>query len=422
MKRQQISLKLYRCVLLLFCVLLTRILTTPLLTKLQEGRRFFHPAFALNLVLQGDVEERERAGTGGVRSDKFVEVPQIVWGLNNQKIALARAALTARKLNRTLLMPNLSASLFYKDSDLLQSVFFDEVFSLDRFNSRCRGFVQIARGSNPGEAFVVRKGNGRRWSAGKDLAQLDECVRNPEIDRHGVIKLEGKHPFLWHDHWSVNEYATVFECLDLVDELSVEASRVVEKLRGAGNPSGKYVAVHMRIEKDWMIHCKKLETRAKVRNGEDLRICSGKEEIMRRVAKIPGLEKPSVVYLAVADALLEDGTLLEGWSHDLVPYEKKKLGVASGYAKYPYLMQSAIDYEVCLRADVFVGNSFSTFSSLIALQRTVRRKRGEGVNGCEGTYAYNIEGHGGGPERWATNMSDLSLEAISYGSNQVSCI
>ncbi|GLJ39814.1 hypothetical protein SUGI_0813840 [Cryptomeria japonica] len=408
MKSCQISFVVYRCLFLLFCVLLSRVL-------LQNLRRSNGVLFFLN---GGQGEEMEF--TVGVRSNKFVEVPQIIWGLNNQKIALARAALTARKLNRTLLMPKLSASLFYKNTDLLQPIPFDKIFSLDRFNSRCRGFVQIARGSKPREAFVVRKGSGRRWTASKDLAQLDECVRNPDIDRHEVIRLEGKHPFLWHDHWPVNDYASVFECLDLVDELSAEASGVVAKLRAIQN-STKYVAVHMRIEKDWMIHCKKVENRAKIKEGKNLRICSSREEIMQRVSKIPGLEKPSVVYLAVADDLLEDKTLLEGWSQGLVPYEKKNLGVVSTYAKYPYLIKSAIDYEVCLQADVFVGNSFSTFSSLVVLQRTVRKKRGNFGNGCEGTYAYNLEGPGGGSQRWATNMSDSSLAAISYGSNHVSC-
>ncbi|KAH9747458.1 hypothetical protein KPL70_004721 [Citrus sinensis] len=37
----------------------------------------------------------------GIRKDKFLEVPQIVRGLNDQKIAFARACLTARLLNRT---------------------------------------------------------------------------------------------------------------------------------------------------------------------------------------------------------------------------------------------------------------------------------------------------------------------------------
>ncbi|KAK8479589.1 hypothetical protein V6N12_032732, partial [Hibiscus sabdariffa] len=63
-----------------------------------------------------------------IRSDKILEVPQIVWGLNNQKIAFARACLTARMLNRTLLIPSLSASLFYKEIDRLRPISFDKVF------------------------------------------------------------------------------------------------------------------------------------------------------------------------------------------------------------------------------------------------------------------------------------------------------
>ena len=32
----------------------------------------------------------------------------------------------------------------------------------------------------------------------------------------------------------------------------------------------------------------------------------------------------------------------------------------------PYILQSAIDFEVCRRASIFVGNSWSGFSTLIA--------------------------------------------------------
>ncbi|KAH9295502.1 hypothetical protein KI387_039090, partial [Taxus chinensis] len=44
----------------------------------------------------------------------------------------------------------------------------------------------------------------------------------------------------------------------------------------------------------------------------------------------PASALPLIVY--VADALLEDETLLEGWSQGLVAYEKKRLGVISTYA------------------------------------------------------------------------------------------
>ena len=379
----------------------------------------------------------------GIRKDKFLEVPQIVWGLNNQKIAFARACLTARMLNRTLLMPSLSASLFYKEVDLLKPISLDKVFQFDKFNSLCAGFVRLGRYSdllNQTGVFELHKGSGRKWTIERDLDQLRQHTEDP-IDGYEVIRIVGKNPFLWHDHWPVRDYAKVFECLVLVDEITKEADKVVTKIRekvmelrsntepvqDRANSEGStlqlvpYVAVHMRIEIDWMIHCKKLEQRLNISQ-----ICSSKEEIIERVGNIVGLKTPTVVYLAVADSLLEDSSILNGWKEGLLPLEKKKLGVDGIYKKYPYLIQSAIDYEVCLRADVFVGNSFSTFSSLIALERTQKMIKMGVTSSCGmhvrwPSYAYNILGESKGPRSWMTNMTDSSLQAISYGSNDISC-
>lgn len=372
----------------------------------------------------------------GIRKIKFLEVPQIIWGLNNQKIAFARSCLTARMLNRTLLLPSLSASLFYKEIDQLLPISFDKVFQFERFNSHCKGFVQLGQYSdisNRTDVIELQKGSGRKWTVERDFHQLRQFSHDP-YDGYEIIRIVGKNPFLWHDHWPVTDYAKVFECLALVDEISNEADRVISKIREIGRglrrdfvsensklESVPYIAVHMRIEKDWMIHCKKREQRSNIRE-----ICSSKEEIMDRVAKIVGLKAPTIVYLAVADSLLEDSSILNGWKKGLVAFEKKKLGVAGIYKKYPYLIQSAIDYEVCLRADIFVGNSFSTFSSLIVLERSQRMMR-EGVTSpcamdvrCP-SYAYNILGESNGPQRWMTNMSASNLQAISYGSNDISC-
>ncbi|KAA8537132.1 hypothetical protein F0562_029642 [Nyssa sinensis] len=379
----------------------------------------------------------------GIRKDKFLEVPQIVWGLNNQKIAFVRACLTARMLNRTLLMPSLSASLFYKEIDLLKPISFDKVFQFQRFNSLCNGFVQLGRYSdilNRTDVVELLKGSGRKWTIERDLDQLRLFSKDP-YDAYEIIRIVGKNPFLWHDHWPVKDYVKVFECLVLVDEISKEADRIVSKIREIGRAMRSeigssqnivvsetslsqpvpYLAVHMRIEKDWMIHCKKLEQRSNI-----FEICSSKEEIIERVGNIVGLETPMVVYLAVADSLLEDSSILNGWKEGLIPFEKKKLGLVGIYSKYPYLIQSAIDYEVCLRADVFVGNSFSTFSSLIVLERTQQMIR-MGVSGSCGmdgrwpSYAYNILGDSKGPRPWRTNMSHSNLRAFSYGSNDISC-
>ncbi|XP_043689985.1 O-fucosyltransferase 23 [Telopea speciosissima] len=379
----------------------------------------------------------------GVRKDKFLEVPQIVWGLNNQKIAFARACLTARMLNRTLLMPNFSASLFYKEVELLQPISFDKVFNFQRFNSICKGFVHLGHFSdisNRARVFELQKGSGRKWTAERDLNQLRQ-IKEDSADDFEVIRIIGKNPFLWHDHWPVNDYAKVFECLVLVDEIAEEAEKVVSKIRQMGSSPGRetdtvrtnvdsnnsssqptpYVAVHMRVEKDWMIHCKKLEQRSNINQ-----ICSSKEEIVERVGHIVGMRGRTIIYLAIADSLLEDSSILSGWKEGLLLFEKKKLGVWDIYEKYPYLIKSAIDYEVCLRADVFVGNSFSTFSNLIVLERTQKMIRMGVTRSCDmdarwPSYAYNILGESGGPQRWMTKMSDSSLRAISYGTNNISC-
>ncbi|KAK7303517.1 hypothetical protein RJT34_14424 [Clitoria ternatea] len=381
----------------------------------------------------------------GIRQDKFLLAPQLVWGLNNQKIAFARACLTARMLNRTLLMPSFSASLFYKEIDLLQPISFDKVFQFERFNTLCGGFVQLGRHSdvlNRTQVLEMVKGSGRRWTLERDLSQLKEHSKG-SLDDYEVIRIVGKNPFLWHDHWPVTDYAKVFECLDLIDEIATEVDSVVSKIRAIGREvinntesvelenrmiSDRssfqplpYFAVHMRIEIDWMIHCRKLEHRLNTNQ-----ICSSKKEIMERVRHIAGLKAPIVVYLAVADKLLNNSSILEGWEEGFLPFEKKKLGVDGIYNKYPYLIQSAIDYEVCLRADIFVGNSFSTFSSLVVLERTQKMIRMSVPNLCGAdvrwpSYAYNIAGESNGPMRWITNMSESSLQAISYGTTHISC-
>jgi len=424
-----------KCILCLVTVLILRALLFPSFPGF-EGIEWSNLVYIRTPLLNVDF---------GIRQDKFLVVPQIVWGLNNQKIAFARACLTARMLNRTLLMPSLSASLFYKEIDLLQPISFDKIFQFDKFNTLCHGFVRLGRYSdvlNRTEVLEMEKGSGRRWTVERDLSQLKEHGEG-SLDEHEVIRIVGKNPFLWHDHWPVKDYARIFECLELTEEIAKEADRVVSRIRAVGRkitgnteavemqnsiindgPSFQplpYIAVHMRIEIDWMIHCKNLERRLNTNQ-----ICSGKKEIVERVRNIGGLKTPVVVYLAVADKLLNDSSILEGWGDGFLPLEKKKLGVDGIYKKYPYLIQSAIDYEVCLRADTFVGNSFSTFSSLIALERTQKMMRMNATNLCGEnvrwpSYAYNIPGTSNGPMRWVTNMSEPNLQAISYGTNHISC-
>jgi len=47
-----------------------------------------------------------------------------------------------------MLVPSLSASLFYKEINLLQPISFDSIFQFNKFNFLCHGFVQLGRYSD----------------------------------------------------------------------------------------------------------------------------------------------------------------------------------------------------------------------------------------------------------------------------------
>jgi hypothetical protein len=83
-----------KCLLIVIGLIVLRAIISPFLA-ISWSEKSFYESTTLDLF-------------PGVRKDKFVEVPQIIWGLNNQKIAFVRACLTAKFLNRSLLMPSLS--------------------------------------------------------------------------------------------------------------------------------------------------------------------------------------------------------------------------------------------------------------------------------------------------------------------------
>jgi hypothetical protein len=134
-------------------------------------------------------------------------------------------------------MPSFSASLFYKEIELLQPISFDKVFQFEKFNALCSGFVRLGRYSdvlNRTRVLEMSKGSGRKWTLERDLLQLKEYSKG-SYDDYEVIEILGKNPFLWHDHWPLKDYAKVFECLVLIDEIRNEVEKVVSKIREVGN-------------------------------------------------------------------------------------------------------------------------------------------------------------------------------------------
>lgn len=87
--------------------------------------------FQQRISSNGIVNSKQPNLCVAVRKDKFLQIPLY------QKITLARDLLTARSLNQTILMPSMSASLFYKEVQLRQSMQLNNIwFWQIQFNLR----------------------------------------------------------------------------------------------------------------------------------------------------------------------------------------------------------------------------------------------------------------------------------------------
>lgn len=116
------------------------------------------------------------------------------------------------------------------------------------------------------------------------------------------------------------------------------ADRVLSKI------SKPFVAVHFRIEDDWKTHQGKKSTK----------IFYGPKHIVSHTkAFLKTLKFTPKSLLAISSSQIKEG----GFIHRSVLYPQAN--------DLCYAMRSAIDFEVALHADAFVGNGFSSFSNEI---------------------------------------------------------
>jgi len=150
------------------------------------------------------------------------------------------------------------------------------------------------------------------------------------------------------------------------------------------------VALHLRIEQDWLDHCKVWEH---IPDGIIRDNCYSNTENIDITLLTSGIPIGSVVYVAGAFtksqalafpvfkklsesySLLFKDTLLKLDSKDLHSHRE---------------LYAAIDYSICEKVDVFVGNSVSTFSAMLLLSRE-REKLKSG-----NSHMKNIYYNGGG--------------------------
>ena len=143
----------------------------------------------------------------------------------------------------------------------------------------------------------------------------------------------------------------VFNALVPCDKLNVYVQSIQAQLANKN-----VCAIHYRSEKDWMQQCPSLKDPLQLE--------------LRRITPLPLFQDASTIYIAgkVASAVLQQikSALLPRtvlYKTDVIVDLESKLGFEE---------LAVVDREICLRSTSFVGNSWSTFSLSICVQRRLQ--------------------------------------------------
>ena len=142
------------------------------------------------------------------------------------------------------------------------------------------------------------------------------------------------------------------------------------RFRAKGSPRGGFTALHLRVESDWIEHCKRWEKR----NRDN---CMSNTDSLDSVFTIEGVDRRQPVYIAwqANGTALQDGRGLSRLAgYTLVSKETLATDILAPFGGQRELLAS-IDLLVCDAASRFVGNSVSTFSAYLLLRRRHRHRQ-----------------------------------------------
>lgn len=195
---------------------------------------------------------------------------------------------------------------------------------------------------------------------GSSLGDLSRMSRSPSTlyKTPKIMARPSKHDICrenLRDMWMALRRCRELSCGFLVHEFlrNLKPSRGIQTLadRVLSKISKPFVAVHFRIEDDWKTH----------QGRKNTKIFYGPKHIVSHTNTfLKSLKFVPKSILAISSSRIKE----DGFTHRCMLYPQAN--------DLCYAMRSAIDFEVALHADGFVGNGFSSFSSEIC--RHLREK------------------------------------------------
>lgn len=156
------------------------------------------------------------------------------------------------------------------------------------------------------------------------------------------------------------------KCMNIIVMRALKLNPKYQKISDTFLNIHNQIAVHFRIEKDWIRYNKRKGKRFE-RNNEVLLI-----------------DKTKLLGLIHEKYKNENIFVTTGENHLELQSDFKNLGMESNFyynSAFNYDINAAINFDICSRAKHFIGLSRSTFSNLVTLKRT--------LEGNEENYIYN---------------------------------
>ena len=285
-----------------------------------------------------------------------------IHGLNNQKIDIMSAVAIANTVNRTLVLPYLFADLLQTKNEVLD---FGEVFDSKYLKDALSEFVCLATFEELGSDFTDDAVVVLRHGSLQSLSYYDGLF-GPHVHEKYVLL---DRPVAELAQFPVNmmylpALATqVRSALRPSPQLRHAASEIIRQFSPA------YLAIHLRVEDDWKVHCASRE-RA---HFNSLKMCYRPEDVAPQLSNfLEANNDVKDVYLAVgndvSDAELAPIYALQA-THGVKFWRKNGLllrSLGTSISSFPHIKLAALDFEICSRATAFVGNSYSSFAQEIA--------------------------------------------------------
>lgn len=224
-----------------------------------------------------------------------------------------------------------------------QRALFSEIYDIDYFNS------------------VMKKYNGKQPIMLK-VGQISKS-------KHVVKKCDDVKLFIHSNRILKKQRAKHTmskKCMNVVVMRALRLNPKYQKISDTFLNMHNQIAVHFRIEKDWIQYNKRKGKRFE-RNNEVLLI-----------------DKTKLLGLIHEKYKNENIFVTTGENHLELQSDFKNLGMESNFYFNPtfnYDINAAINFDICSKAKHFIGLSRSTFSNLITLKRT--------LEGNEENYIYN---------------------------------